>query len=145
MERVVATSRKAMRSKLRCTTSKDESQEGFGRCDTLSFSTFCPVVLDGILVNVDEGVTFDSFTENESVVLIHTEDSLNPYLNLSPFIVDENALSGQQNSKVFFYRYGAEGNYYFQLTDNLKDMLIVDDDHYPEVKTLLEDFRRLML
>lgn len=49
----------AIRSEPRCTTSRDESQMGFGRCDTLRVSTFCPAVLDGIVVTVEELATLD--------------------------------------------------------------------------------------
>lgn len=106
------------------------------------------VILDRITASfgvLDEVLKSDSYTENESVVLVPTEDSVSPYLNLSPFIVDENALLGQQNSKVFFYRYSSDGNLYYQLTDNLKDILIVGDDRYPQVKSLMDDFRRMIL
>lgn len=106
------------------------------------------VILDRITAAfgvLDEVLTSQSFTENNSVVMVPTEDVLSPYLNLSPFILDENALLGQQNSKVFFYRYGSDGNFYYLLTDNLKDILIVNDDRYPQVRSLLEDFRRLIL
>lgn len=106
------------------------------------------VVLDRITAAfgvLDEVLTSESFTENDSVVLIPTEDALSPYLNLSPFILDENALSGQQNSKVFFFRYGSDGNYYYQLTDNLKDILIINDAQYADIKLLHEEFRRLIL
>lgn len=106
------------------------------------------VILDRITAAfgvLDEILPSDSYTENDSVVLVPTEDTLSPYLNLSPFIVDENALSRQQNSKIFFYRYRSEGNFYYQLTDNLKDILMVNDDRYPQVKKLLDDFRRLIL
>lgn len=106
------------------------------------------VILDRITASfgvLDEVLTSDVYTEHESVVLVPTEDAVSPYLNLSPFILDENALLGQQNSKVFFYRYGSDGNFYYQLTDNLKDILIVGDDRYPQVKSLMEDFRRLIL
>ncbi|PHN07530.1 CHAT domain-containing protein [Flavilitoribacter nigricans] len=106
------------------------------------------VILDRITAAfgvLDEVLNFDSHTENDSVVLVPTEDTLSPFLNLSPFIVDENALLGQQNSKVFFYRYSNDGNLYYQLTDNLKDILIVGDDRYPQIKRLMDDFRRLIL
>ncbi|MCB0632212.1 MAG: CHAT domain-containing protein, partial [Lewinella sp.] len=89
------------------------------------------VVLDRITAAfgvLDEVLTSPHFTENDSVVLIPVEDALSPYLNLSPFVLDENALSGQPNSKVFFYRYAGEGQIHYQLTDNLKDILIIDDD-----------------
>lgn len=106
------------------------------------------VILDRITAAfgvLDEVLNSDAYTENDSVVLVPTEDALSPYLNLSPFILDENALLGQQNSKVFFYRYNTDGAFYYQLTDNLKDILIVGDDRYPQVKSLMEAFQRLIL
>lgn len=106
------------------------------------------VVLDRITAAfgvLDEVMTSPHFTENDSVVLVPMEDTLSPYLNLTPFILDENALSGQPNSKVFFYRYSSDGQYHYQLTDNLKDILIINDEQHPEVKSLMEAFRRLIL
>lgn len=106
------------------------------------------VILDRITAAfgvLDEVLSSDVYTENDSVVLVPMEDALSPYLNLSPFIVDENALLGQQNSKVFFYRYQSDGKLYYQLTDNLKDILIVGDERYPQVKLLMDEFRRLIL
>lgn len=106
------------------------------------------VVLDRITAAfgvLDEVLPSDVYTENDSVVLVPAEDALKPYLNLSPFILDENALLGQQNSKVFFYRYSSDGNFYYQLTDNLKDLLLVSEAQYPAVKALMDDFRRLIL
>jgi hypothetical protein len=106
------------------------------------------VVLDRITAAfgvLDEVLTSPYFTENDSVVLIPTEDAINPYLNLSPFILDENALLGQPNSKVFFYRYFNDGQLHYQLTDNLKDILIINDEQHPQMKLLMEAFRRLIL
>lgn len=106
------------------------------------------VVLDRITAAfgvLDEVLTSPNFTENDSVVLVPMEDVVSPYLNLSPFILDENALSGQPNSKVFFYRFSSDGQYHYQLTDNLKDILIISDEQHPDVKSMMDAFRRLIL
>lgn len=95
-------------------------------------------VLDDILIS-------SQFSENESVILLHDEEEISPFLNLSPFIIDENALAGQQNSKIFFYRYAAKEGYNFLLIDNLKDTLVINDNTYPVIKKQMDTFRRLLL
>jgi hypothetical protein len=67
------------------------------------------------------------------------------YLNLSPFIIDENALSGDACSKLFFYSHQEvlEGDscYVYKFCDNPEENLTISDSLYPEIKKLIEDFR----
>lgn len=95
-------------------------------------------VLDDVLVS-------DVYSDNNAVVLLNTEDEVHPYLNLSPFIIDENALSGQYNSKLFFYRYHKGDDLVYELIENRKDPLLVSDDQYPEVKKQFQAFKRLLI
>ncbi|HPH17192.1 MAG TPA: CHAT domain-containing protein [Haliscomenobacter sp.] len=90
-------------------------------------------VLDDVLEALD-------YTDNNSVILMRDEETVNPSLNLSPFILDENALSGQQNSKLFFFtsREGKQLN--FTLIDNLKDTLNISGENYPLVTELFDGF-----
>ena len=94
--------------------------------------------LDDVLYSID-------FTENESVLLLHNEEDVTPNLNLSPFLIDENALSGQKNSKLFFYNHQKEGAVQYLLTDNLKDILTINDDKYQQVKEMFDQFYREVL
>ena len=71
--------------------------------------------------------------------------TVHPFLSLSPFIIDENALSGQQNSKLFFFNYREAPEFHFTLIDNLKDRLTINNDTYPKVKTQMESFVRAIM
>lgn len=92
-------------------------------------------VLDDVLVS-------NVYSDNKAVVLLNNEDAVYPYLNLSPFIIDENALSGQYNSKLFFFRYIQDGSLVFELIENRKDQLLVSEDKYPSVKNQFQAFKR---
>jgi len=106
------------------------------------------VILDRITASfgiLDETFTHNEFVENNAVILLKDEASIDPYLNLSPFIIDENALSGQHNSKIFFLRHAAQQKVQYILTDNLRDLLDINEDQYPEVYQQVVLFKRLVL
>jgi hypothetical protein len=86
----------------------------------------------------------DEFSDNNSVILMRDEETVQPSLNLSPFLIDENALSGQQNSKLFFFTSRQDGVYSFTLIDNLKDQLAIKDDTYPYIRELLLAFENAL-
>ena len=90
-------------------------------------------VLDDVLETAD-------YTDNNSVILMRDEETVSPSLNLSPFILDENALSGQQNSKLFFFTSYENKQINFTLIDNLKDPLNITRDNYPLVSELFDGF-----
>lgn len=92
-------------------------------------------VLDDVLVAAE-------FAENNSVILMRDEETIQPSLNLSPLVIDENALSGQQNSKLFFFTAAAKDQLDFTLVDNLKDELCVKEDTYPYIRELFSAFRQ---
>ncbi len=106
------------------------------------------VILDRITAAIgvlDDTLVADQFTESNSVVLMKNEDELHPYLNLSPFIIDQNALIREQNSKLFYYRYQTSGSCFYVLADNLKDTLEVNDRQYKDVKDALDRFTRVTI
>jgi hypothetical protein len=92
-------------------------------------------VLDDVLVS-------DVYSDSRAVVLLRNEDTVFPYLNLSPLIIDENALSGQYNSKLFFFRYTEAGQLVYELIENRKDQLLVSDEKYPSVNNQFQAFKR---
>lgn len=104
------------------------------------------VVLDKLTAafgDLDDVLQADVFTENQSVLLLRNEEDLSAYLNLSPFLIDENALTGQMNSKIFFFRnVSTKGNVNFVLSANLKDKLEVNRENYPDVRVDLNKFFR---
>jgi hypothetical protein len=93
---------------------------------------------------LDDVLESDEFSDNNSVILMRDEETVQPSLNLSPFLIDENALSGQQNSKLFFFTSRQDGVYSFTLIDNLKDQLAIKDDTYPYIRELLLAFENAL-
>lgn len=103
------------------------------------------VILDKLTAafgELDDVLYSTSFTENESVILLYNEDDVKPNLNLSPFLIDENALSGQKNSKLFFYNHQQNAEVCYLLTDNLKDTIAINKDKYSHVKEMFDRFYR---
>lgn len=94
---------------------------------------------------LDESITYEGFVENESVVLLKMEDNIHPYLNLSPFIIDENALTSQTNSKIYFFNYTNEDEFQYLLTDNLTDRLSVSSDSFEKIYRQMKTFYRLVI
>lgn len=89
------------------------------------------------------GIEFSNFTDNKSVVFIKTKDnSVSDYLNLTPFIIDENALNNDYSSKLYLYAFQAENGYSYQFLNNLRDEpLIVNAGNYASVKQQFDRFK----
>ncbi|MFK7810221.1 MAG: hypothetical protein AB8F74_20630, partial [Saprospiraceae bacterium] len=106
------------------------------------------VFLDNITAGLlDEEAMYDTFTDNNAVILLKAKDNFADYLNLSPFIIDENALIGERKSKLYFFsHYDKEkGNYHYKFAFNTGDKLMVNDQKYPEVKSDFTNFSQLIL
>lgn len=96
-----------------------------------------------------------AFTDNRSVILLKEERSIDHYLNLSPFIIDEHALLGKEKSKLFFFTYcdreKMEVHYKYAYVQSEQDELILSDHHkdgayvtvYEEIKEQLDEFAQL--
>ncbi len=91
---------------------------------------------------MDDVQTSESHLHNNAVVLLKGENNFRSFLNLTPFIIDENALNKSLNSKLFILQYRERGSYVYQFIDNLEDVLQVNEDNYPEVKEAIEFFTR---
>ena len=105
------------------------------------------VMLDRVTAGIiDSSETYAAYTDNESVILLKDLEDVSDYLNLTPFIIDENAFTGDENSKLYFYshRDQAEGTYHFRSVDDADDRLIVSDDRYPQIKALFEEFNQVL-
>ena len=89
------------------------------------------------------GIEFDNFTDNKSVLFIKTDgNKVQDFLNLTPFIIDENALKSNFSSKLFLYACQEKDTYYFQFLNNLLDKpMAVSEDHYANIKHQLERFK----
>jgi CHAT domain len=53
----------------------------------------------------DGSVTFTEYADNESVILLKNLNDVSSYLNLSPFVIDRNALTRNSGTNVYFFRY----------------------------------------
>ncbi len=90
------------------------------------------------------------FTDNESVILLKDLEDVSQYLNLTPFIIDQNALTGNENTKLFFLRGYSPADrtcHYYSITDT-SDVLLISDTMDPKdqaahlpVRSLVEEFR----
>ena len=99
----------------------------------------------------------DEYMDSRSVLLLRKPGKKNEtpdpnekkYLNLSPFIIDENAFDEKNSdvSKVYFFHYfdKALGKYAFRHAYKPDDLpLIVSDEKYKLVKIQFEAFSKLM-
>lgn len=109
------------------------------------------VLLDRVTAGyIDSDEVRADFTDNESVILLKDLEDVSQYLNLTPFIIDQNALTGNENTKLYFLRgYTPDDRtcHFYSVTDP-KDVLLISDNmdqkdqaaHLP-VRNLVEEFR----
>jgi hypothetical protein len=90
-----------------------------------------------------------SYTDNESVILLKDPEDVSQYLNLTPFVIDENALTGHENTKIYFYSHydqASDAYHYYSIADPLDRLAISEEidpdfrDIYVPIKGLLEEF-----
>ncbi len=99
------------------------------------------VILDKLTASfgeLDDTLVSSNFGENESVLLLLDEENIVPNLNLSPFLIDENALTGQKNSKIFLWDCRTDNSHQYLLSDNLQDTLNIAS--FTGIQTLLNRF-----
>lgn len=89
------------------------------------------------------GVDFDNYADNKSVIFLKADQhEINDYLNLTPFIIDENALNSDYSSKIFLFAYRVRDAYYYQFLNNPNDRpLIVNERRYPGIKNQFDRFQ----
>ncbi len=83
----------------------------------------------------------DKFIFNQSIIVAKNGSDEITFLNLSPFIIDENAFKLRSDqSKILFYAYRtSQGVYYFQNAFNLSDKLFRVQERYHRSKYLRLD------
>lgn len=93
------------------------------------------------------GQIFENFTDSKCVLFLKTKgEQVLDYLNLSPFIIDENALKNDYNTKLYLYAYSEKDNYFFQFLNNAKEAPItVNRQQHPEIKDQLDRFKAQFL
>lgn len=82
-------------------------------------------------------------TDMESVLLY--EHYVNDSLNLSPFVVDENALNRTDNFKLFFFSHTSEAGLHYYWIENEEDTLIISDNKFKDIKDQFERARQDIL
>ncbi len=96
----------------------------------------------------DEWAEYDRFTDNNSVIFLEDGGGAPEYLSLSPFIIDENALTGHECSKLFFYSHrdvkAGTWCYVYKFIDNRMETLMVSDAKYREIKEQMDQFKERM-
>ncbi|MFK7950097.1 MAG: hypothetical protein AB8G11_21075, partial [Saprospiraceae bacterium] len=66
-------------------------------------------------------------TDMESVLIYQKDISHN--LNLSPFVLDENALTREYNSKVYFFAYASDKGLHYYWIENEEDTIVIKDNY----------------
>jgi hypothetical protein len=109
------------------------------------------VLLDRVTAGfLDSDEVRASFTDNESVILLKDLQDVSDYLNLTPFIIDQNALTGNEKTKLYFYHFydaGAKACHYYSIADPTDTLVISEalDDKgkaiYLPIRGLIDEFR----
>lgn len=93
---------------------------------------------------LDQNETFNYFTDNNSVLFLRPEgeEDTGLYLNLSPFIIDENAFTGDDKSKLFFFQFcdRPSNSYHYKFAYINEDRLVVSQQKFPEIHEQFEAF-----
>lgn len=91
----------------------------------------------------DRWQDLETSTDMESVLLYR--ENLRESLNLSPFILDENALTREVNSKVYFFSHCTETALVYYWIENQADRLEISDRHFGYIKEQFAKARRDLL
>ena len=112
------------------------------------------VLLDRVTKDIlDSDAVRPDFTDNESVILLKDVKDVREYLNLTPFVIDQNALTGNAGTKLYFHRFtDAAGDVcHYYLAANPTDVLEISDAMaakdkpvYLPIRDLVREFREAM-
>jgi hypothetical protein len=107
------------------------------------------VLLDRVSADpLDEDAMRAGFTEIQSVILLKDPEDVARFLSLTPFVIDQNALTGDILTKLYFHSHregtgaGATDHYYF--ISNPADRLALSDAMDPAVKPYYDSTRALV-
>lgn len=93
--------------------------------------------------NKDRWQDLENPTDMESVLLY--KDKLFENLNLSPFILDENALNREFNSKIYFFSHQTEEGLLYRWIEYDQDTLLINEKNYPTIVRQFEKARQDIL
>ncbi len=91
----------------------------------------------------DRWQDLEDTTDMESVLLY--QDKLFESLNLSPFILDENALNREFNSKLYFFSHQTKEGFVYKWIEYDQDTLIVNHQNHPTIMRQFEKARQEIL
>ena len=101
----------------------------------------------------DDPLPMKDFSENNSVILVKPCDSphdertsVSHNLNLSPFVIDENALEREQGSRLFFFsHYEADKqDFVFKYVQDFETTFRVNEFNYPNIVQQFDNFTELI-
>lgn len=100
------------------------------------------VILDRVTAGVlDDVLETDVYTDDRSVILVKNIENVGDYLNLTPFIIDKNALTGDDKSKIFYYSYTDGDLYHYHFIDREDESLEISEEVYDEIYTQMNQFQ----
>lgn len=105
-------------------------------------------MLDGAAATgLDKPITYTAFAESASVLMLKTLKDVTQHLNLTPFVIDENALTKSPKAKLFFYSHHdrAADSYHFSFVSDATQALQISATTYPDIKGQFEEFKKAML
>ncbi|MEL6673349.1 MAG: CHAT domain-containing protein [Bacteroidota bacterium] len=105
-------------------------------------------VLAGVAIEVMEGTPKDylDFTDSHSVLLVKRIDEVKENLNLTPFIIDENAFKSINAPKIYMYAFNVDfDSFFYTHVDNdganpVPEMMTTEEK-YPYLKELFLLFK----
>ena len=91
---------------------------------------------------IDANDEFEVFTDSRSVIFLKSKKDIQEYLNLTPFLIDENAYTGDAKTKLYYFNCIKKGSNSLSYTfsNNWSEQLEVSEQSYPEI---LEEFQEL--
>jgi len=105
-------------------------------------------VLAGVAIEVMEGTPKDylEVTDSHSVLLVKSIDEVQQNLNLTPFIIDENAFKSINTPKIYMYAFNLDFDSFFYTHvdndgNNPVPELMTAEDKYPYLKALFILFK----
>ena len=99
------------------------------------------VVLDRVTAGVlDDVLEVDVYTDG-SVILVKNIENVGDYLNLTPFIIDKNALTGDDKSKIFYYSYTNGDLHHYHFIDREDEIFKISEEMYPKIYSQMNQFQ----
>ncbi len=92
---------------------------------------------------LDRKQYLDESTDMESVLMY--KEQINENLNLSPFVLDENALLRADNYKVYLFSHSSQSNLCYHWIENEEDKLEIDEEQFAYIRKQFNKARQELL